>query len=1053
MKIEDEESYNIFLVEAREHLGILEDTLLKLEKNRDSIDGELVNAVFRSAHTIKGGAGFFGLEGIKQVAHGMENALNLVREGKLSPGPSVCSALLEGTDMLGRMLDEPTGFTLTDYASILEALDALAHGDTSGHSAIPSSACFPEPGSPGVPLSDVQPEAISEAQARHPGGAYVYLIQHPPVSGKGPDTPTVVQNLRQYTSIIRAHCAGQESGAWEEVEAWEKGGRCSQHPLYILCTTMVEPELMREFLDDPRVTLQILRPEKKPFGKAMVTTGSGIAQAPDAGQKRETSRGKEVKAPVPEANGKVAESGSIRVKMILLDKLMALAGELVLARNAMMQSMPARGAEAIVEVSQRIDAITTDLQESIMLTRMQALGTVFGKFRRVVRDLAQSLGKQIEMKIEGEEVEVDKPIVEAISDPLTHLIRNAADHGIELPAVRAANGKSPTGTITLRAYHEAGKVVLEILDDGAGIDVDRIRAKALENGLRTESELAAMSTKSLLGLIFMPGFSTAQTVSEVSGRGVGMDVVQTNLAKVGGTVDIESVPGQGSTIRVKAPLTLAIIPSLLVSVEGERYAIPQVNLQELVRVPASDVSRRLNSFGEAVVMRLRGDLLPLVDLKAHMGISATYVISEDGASKADRRESLTDRRREPESCASENENKPTAYTRSGKDRRQSRNSGLNVAIVSSGDLNYGIIVDHALDSAEIVVKPLGSHLAGCHEYAGATILGDGQVSMILDVNGLRKSAGLMDPRGQDPGRKAGSNSGNQEFYSETQYWLIMENGPGERFGVPLGLVARIERIKTGVIESVGGKRAMTYRGGSLILLAIEDFAKVLARTESENAFVIVFKVAGREVGLLATEVLDTVDSAADIDSVMYAQPGILGAVVLDGKIIQIVDLFGMTSRMIPELGRASLAETPAGKEKVTVLIVEDTAFFLRQFKHIFEEAGYQVLTAENGIQGLQQMEAHGERVSLIITDIEMPQMNGFTMTERLRMKAEYADLPIIAVTSLSTVEAEKRGRSAGITEYLIKMDREQILDACARHLKGKVAASGKARPANLVIGK
>lgn len=1053
MKIEDEESYNLFLVEAREHLGILEDTLLKLEKSPDSIGGELVNAIFRSAHTIKGGAGFFGLEGIKQVAHAMENALNLVREGKLSPGPSVCSALLEGTDMLGRMLDEPAGFTSTDYASILEALDAHVHGEISGHSALASSACIPEPGSPSAPLSDVQPEVISEAQARHPGGAYVYLLQQPPVSGEGPDAPSIVGNLRQYTGIIRAHCAGQESGAWEDVEAWEKEGRWSQHPIYILCTTMVEPDLMREFLDNPRVTLQIIRPEKKPSGKAMETTRCATAQAPDVGPKIEKTKGKNIQSPVAETNGKVAESGSIRVKMILLDKLMALAGELVLARNAMMQSMPAHGAEAIEEVSQRIDAITTDLQESIMLTRMQALGTVFGKFRRVVRDLAQSLGKQIEMKIEGEEVEVDKPIVEAISDPLTHLIRNAADHGIELPAVRTAKGKPPMGTITLRAYHEAGKVVLEILDDGAGMDPDRIRAKALENGLRTESELAAMSTKSLLGLIFMPGFSTAQAVSEVSGRGVGMDVVQTNLAKVGGTVDVESTLGQGSIIRVKAPLTLAIIPSLLVSVEGERYAIPQVNLQELVRVPASEVSRRLNSFGDAVVMRLRGDLLPLVDLKAHMGISATYVISEDGPSQADRREKLTDRRQEPETCVGGMEGEPAAFARSGKDRRQSRSSGLNVAIVSSGDLNYGIIVDHALDSAEIVVKPLGSHLASCHEYAGATILGDGQVAMILDVNGLRKSVGLMDPRGQDPCPKDGSNPGNQEKYSETQYWLIMENGPGERFGVPLGLVARIERIKTSLIESIGGKRAMTYRGGSLILLAIEDFAKVLARTESENAFVIVFKVAGREVGLLATEVLDTVDSTADIDSVMYAQPGILGAVVLDGKIIQIVDLFGMTSRMIPELGRTSLAETPAGKEEATVLIVEDTAFFLRQFKLIFEEAGYKVLTAENGIQGLQQMEAHGDKVSLIITDIEMPQMNGFAMTERLRMKAEYANLPIIAITSLSTAEAEKRGRSVGITEYLIKMDREQILDVCARHLKGKVAASGKARPANMAIRK
>ena len=523
---------------------------------------------------------------------------------------------------------------------------------------------------------------------------------------------------------------------------------------------------------------------------------------------------------------------------------MNLAGELVLSRNQLLQAISSGDPRSAETSGQRIDLITSELQEAIMLTRMQNIGIVFNKFPRVVRDLAGNLGKNIELSLKGKEVELDKTIIEAIGDPLTHLVRNSVDHGIELPEDRNEAGKNVTGKIILKAYHEAGQVNIEISDDGKGLDGQKLAATATAKGLVTEDQARMMSDKEKVNLIFMPGFSTAEKVTDVSGRGVGMDVVKTNLDRLGGVVDIDSILGEGTTIRIKLPLTLAIIPSQIIVAGGDRYAIPQVNLEELLRIPANQVKDRVEIVGDAEVVRLRGKLLPLIKLADMIGIESTYFNYQDGSSKTDRRLNISDRRSKKSPYFNEDytdtetskikthkkenlDRIPEEVKRNPKDRRYHASSALNIVVVSTGAMKYGLVVDELNDSEEIVVKPLGRHLKICKEYAGATIMGDGRVALILDVANLANIYGLTSVERSDRATEvAMENDEVDRTRKDRQSILVFRGADEEQFAIPINHVERIEKIKNTDIEEVGGKKVMKYRGGSLALFTIDQVAQV-----------------------------------------------------------------------------------------------------------------------------------------------------------------------------------------------------------------------------------
>ncbi|MGE3540084.1 MAG: chemotaxis protein CheW [Candidatus Tectimicrobiota bacterium] len=1023
--IDDQETLQIFLEDAQEHLSGIENDLLAIEAAGAAMDVGLVNKVFRAVHSIKGGAGFLGLEAIKELSHAMENLLNLMRTGELIPTSAIVSTLLAAADVLNGLVHDPNSSETVDISTHVTALQRVMHSSEDEASASAAEATCDLTLPDGTVVFSVLPSALEQARK---GGKELYLVTL--------DLPTLEQQGKTPFEVIKEF---QDMGMVVEskvdvtvVGGLHPGEVPSHIPFYVLFATLLDVSMICSVFELESCHVQALRhvmPEPTPPAPALAspvpppsaptpplasvveltapaTSAPDPAPLPhDSGPLMETrpaaaARSEDTDllpagAPRAAKNAPLAGAdSSLRVHVKLLDRLMILAGELVLTRNQLLRTVASHDTPAIEATTQRVDLLTSELQEAIMSTRMQPLGNVFSKFQRLVRDLSKDLGKDISLLIQGEEVELDKAVIEAIGDPLTHLVRNGVDHGIELPAVRRQAGKPSQAALRLSARHEAGQVIIEVADDGAGIDPQKIRDKALSMGLHDRAHLEAMTDKEVIKLIFAPGFSTAKQLTDISGRGVGMDVVHTNLTKLGGTIDIDSQVGVGTTFRIKLPLTLAIIPCLLVSVAGERYAIPQVNLVELVRVPATQVAERVERIGAAMVMRRRGSLLPLVRLRD--------VITQHGAAA---QMAATD----------------------------SPPEALNILVVAAGDLHYGLIVDHLLDSEEIVVKPLGRHLQGCKIYAGATIQGDGRVALILDIMGLRTMLNLTEVK-ETTYTEMSQNAQRAQNLQDFQTLLLVRNAPEEQFAIPLSLVSRIEKVATAAVETSGGCRHMQYRGGTLRLLAMEDALPVKSREESASLSVIVFATGGREVGLMVSSIIDVLESEVAFDDYTFRQPGILGSAILMGHTTLLVDLFGLVSKVLPEWVMKPQHAAMSIGQQPTLLVVEDSNFFLHHIRAFVEEAGYRVITAMDGLQALDTLERHSEEIKLILTDIEMPNLDGLAMTERIRRDPRFAALPVIAVTSVAGEAAEKRGLDAGIDEYLIKLDQEKILTSVAHHL-------------------
>ena len=973
MDIEDDEILQGFIEESLEHLADIENDLLAIEEGGADIDEDLVNKVFRAAHSIKGGAGFMGLTTIQELSHAAENVLGMIRSKKLIPTPEIINVLLIASDQLQSMIEDVHNSNEVDIASHLLPLNAIADGS------------FSQPPPQEIPAQEVKAKTKNPAEKIQPPPSERVepVVEKPiPVSAKPKPKPKPEPEPEPLSSSSLEEDEDDEQAAYFESNASIK---------------------------------QADRPE---------------------------STGDKNKSAGPPAKAET----TLRVHVSLLDSLMNLAGELVLSRNQLLQTIGSddlRNAEA---VGQRIDLITSELQEAIMLTRMQPIGNVFSKFPRVVRDLSKKLNKTIDLNIVGKDVELDKTIIEAINDPLTHLVRNSVDHGIEKPTDRKKLGKSEIGLVVLKAYHEAGQVVIEISDDGKGLDGEALAASAISKGLLTPEQAQAMSDKEKINLIFLPGFSTAKEVTDVSGRGVGMDVVKTNLDQLGGHVDIISAKGSGTTISIKLPLTLAIIPCQIIETGGERYAIPQVNLEELLRIPASQVKDRVERVGDAEVVRLRGTLLPLIRLADVIGIERTYFDHGEEEIKADRREHTSDRRGKESPLfrnPNEQEKKPQAksetYPRSVIDRRSSASSALNIVVVSTGAMKYGLIVDRLQDSEEIVIKPLGRHLQQCKGYAGATIMGDGRIALILDVSNLARMARLNSIDGSDRAAEVAKAAADAlRAQKDRQSLLIFKSSETENFAVPLNQVERIEKIKRSDIEELGGKRVMKYRGGSLSLICVDDLAAVNPLADHDNLLVIVFNIAKRAIGLLAIGPIDAIEISADIDDTTLSQPGIMGSIIIDQHTTMLVNVFEMAQTLFPQwfVEREQIViETTIDSEPPTILIAEDSKFFRNQVKGYMTEVGYKVIEAEDGVEAWDKLHEYGDLIAMLVTDIEMPNMNGFELTEKIRRDDKYAKLPIIALTTLASAEDMAKGQSVGVNEYHIKLDKERLMVSVHDYMK------------------
>ena len=1089
MNMLDDETLRMYIEESREHLADIENDLLAIEEAGAAIDEDLVNKVFRAAHSIKGGAGFMGLDNIKELGHKIENVLGLIRSREIVPNPEVINVVLLAFDKLRELINNAHQSNEIDIAEHLVALTDLATASfpKEEKKAISKTLdiCLPD----GKPVFRISEPNISEARR---GGKFLYLVEYDlirDVHHKGKTPLQVLTAMENCGMILKTKVDVAAVGTLEQ-EAFSH-----RLPCLVLFATIMAPDVIDALFEvddqyihlitedmaaassdsgqteaEPKPQKMKTKPKKSQGRKkAKPKTAQPLPLTPcqeegvSGDEKKEASpRAPEIKVnddgglnlPTgqqadPAKKGQPNNETSLRVHVSLLDSLMTLAGELVLSRNQLLQALSSREPHALEAVSQRIDLITSELQEAIMFTRMQPIGNIFNKFPRVVRDLARDLGKEVELNLEGKNVELDKTIIEAISDPLTHLVRNSVDHGIEPPNDRRKAGKQTLGKVLLKAYHQAGQVNIEITDDGKGLDGGKLAAEAVSKGLITEEQAGMMSDKESVNLIFLPGFSTAQKVTDVSGRGVGMDVVKTNLDKLGGQVDIDSQPGKGTSIRIKLPLTLAIIPSQIVSTGGERYAIAQVNMDELLRIPASQVKERIERVGDADVVRLRGDLLPLIRLADVLNIERTYVDPEDGEAKADRRKSVADRRSrksptEVQNSIRTHENSPlTADSSRGitsEDRRRSSDrrfraaSAVNIVVVSAGVLKYGLVVDELHDSEEIVVKPLGRHLKHCKGYAGATIMGDGRVAIILDVAGLAQLAKLTSVEGTDRATEVAREAVKSK--EDAQSLLVFRSADDEQFAVPLGLVARVEKIKAADIEQVGGKKVIQYRGGSLPLHAVDEVARVKPLAEKEDLLVIVFLLAGREVGLLATAPVDALEVSAKFDDSTLKQPGVMGSAIIGDHTTLMVDIFGMVQTLNPDwFKQREAAQTSDGKA-ATILYAEDSKFFRNQVKGFLEDEGYHVIEAEDGMVAWNLLQEHADEISLVVTDIEMPNLDGLELAGRLKEDERHSHLPVIALTTLAGDEDMANGKAVGIDDYQVKLDREKLMESVYHLLNG-----------------
>ncbi len=742
-------------------------------------DVAVLERIFRALHTIKGTCGFLSFTNLEKVAHAGENLLSMLRDGTLAIDAEVADALLATVD------------SIRAHLAVIEATES----------------------------DEGEESAELIATLRELAGRLPTSNEHEP------DDSTKAETSDEHDAVEGETPADGDAAADDVTPVGDDK---------LVGTIMVEQGLVDG--DDVAIAaVEQSMGDRRKIGEILVDQGKADQMAvAEALRQQESMR---------DRSGLSAADSTIRVDVSLLDELMNLVGELVLTRNEIMQVVDESRDTTFTGPSQRLNIITSELQEGVMKTRMQPIGNVWGKLPRLVRDLSHQMGKQVRIEMDGKDTELDKTIIEATKDPLTHIVRNTIDHGIESPEERKALGKEPEGVLHLRASHEGGQVNIEITDDGAGIDIEVIKAKAVERGLVSAEAASRMSDAEATHLIFLPGFSTASVVTNVSGRGVGMDVVKTNIEKIGGSVEVRTAKNEGTTFKIKIPLTLAIIPALSVLCGGNRYAIPQINLIELVRVERGHGSNGIEYVHGAPVYRLRGRLLPIVDLREVL----------DTPGEVD--------------------------------------DVVNVVVLQADDRQFGVIVDEINETQEIVVKPLGHVVQEIPLYSGATILGDGRVALILDVLGLAQHANIITAHGE-PNPFAELTDGMDAATSvEAETLLLLEVGDDRRVAVPLSAVARLEEFAADAVERSGHRPVVQYRGEIMSLIDLGQCLGYGSWIGTDDAVsVVVYQHLGRDVGLIVGQILDIVehDCPAGADSV-----------VISGRVTDLFDVAALVDRELP----------------------------------------------------------------------------------------------------------------------------------------------------------
>ncbi len=916
-----------FLTETSESLDVVDVELVKFEQEPNN--AKILDNIFRLVHTIKGTCGFLGLPRLEAIAHAAETLMGKFRDGA-PVTPVAVSLVLNSLDRIKELLTE------------LEANEGVE----------------PE-GDDRDLIVELERMALAEEAAMEAGGA---VPGEESAAAEDADEAEMVMDGTE----DNAHVTGEL--VHQELERELRPGEVSLDELErAFRETEVEVEVPAEVVEDPETVADLaatpIKAAKPAAPKAVAKENGGQA-----------------------ARGGGVSSQSIRVNVETLEDLMTMVSELVLTRNQLLEIVRRHEDSEFKVPLQRLSNVTAELQEGVMKTRMQPIGNAWQKLPRIVRDLAQEMDKKIELEMVGAETELDRQVLELIKDPLTHMVRNSADHGLEMPKDRVSAGKPEKGTIRLAAYHEGGHIIIEVADDGRGLDRDKIKAKVIANGLATEAEFEKFTESQINKFIFAPGFSTAAKVTNVSGRGVGMDVVRTNIEEIGGNIDLKTAPGRGTTVIIKIPLTLAIVSTLIVESAGDRFAIPQLSVVELVRVQ-SNSEHRIERIKDTPVLRLRNKLLPLVHLSRILEIEKT------GA---------------------------PVLAPEGEMPEVDHDTGF-IVVMQVGSQSFGIVVDGVFHTEEIVVKPMTSMLRNITMFSGNTILGDGSVIMIIDPNGVSQALSA------EIGASETEETANEEEAAVSDGYeqlslLLFRAGSPEPKAVPLSLVTRLEEFEIDKIEHSNGRDLVQYRGALMPLVDVDHHMS--RRTEGTQPM-LVFSDSGRSMGLVVDEIVDIVEDRLQIE-VESDTPGILGSAVIKGKATEVIDIGHYLPLAFPDWFQRN--EHKAMPVAQNLLYVDDSPFFRDMLSPVLKAAGYRVTTAASAKEALTRME-NSRRFDVIVTDIEMPEMDGYAFAEMLRSDVRWQSIPIVAVSAVCTPASIEKGRAVGFDDYVAKFDRPGLISS------------------------
>lgn len=1002
---------NEFLTETNESIEEVDVQLVELE--RDPNNKEVLDNIFRLVHTIKGTCGFLGLPRLEKVAHAAENVLGKFRDGELDVTPGAVTVILESLDRIKSILgdleeteEEPAG----DDSALVKSLDDIIING----GATPPSAPEPEV------KEDAPIEVKEEEKELRPGEVSLDELEAAFLAAPGPDDEdgNAPSEAASDDANLFEKCGGEDSISVaahlmsNRVENSEFLSPFFETNLKDRCNGFLTSVLQGN--DDSAITIakgcisgsgfgdeqfgKLLEEIENVLAEVgadkdvvkVVTPKFEILRDPMKAKSEEFNVADEDDAKKKDKPAGGGRTQSIRVNVDLLEDLMNMVSELVLTRNQLMQMLRQADDSEFGVPLQRLSQCTTELQEGVMKTRMQPIGNAWAKLPRIVRDLAVDLGKDIELVMNGAETELDRQVLELIKDPLTHMVRNSADHGVEMPAERLAMGKPEKGTITLNAYHQGGHIIIQIIDDGKGLAVDKLRKKALEKELATASEIDGMSDNQIQKLIFHPGFSTAEKITNVSGRGVGMDVVRTNIEKIGGSIDLSSEEGKGTNLSIKIPLTLAIVSGMIVEAAGERFAIPQISVLELVRA-SKRTEYVIEKIKDTPVLRLRNSLLPLVFLNEVLGFE------------------------------------------SGEYSDEALQEDHFIVVAQVGAFTFGIVVDQVFDTEEIVVKPVAPLLKDMALYSGNTILGDGTVIMILDPNGIAELANSNVSNAE----AENEDEALEGVASETETILVFHAGNTNQKAVPLSLVARLEDIEVERIEPTDTHHVVQYRGALMPLVVMNEECHI---NESGRQPVIVFTDGDRTMGLAVDEIDDIIEDKMDVE-LNSTTAGIVGSGVIDKRATEMIDVGHYMDIAFADRREAKANQEVKTVSNVSVLLIDDSSFFRNMLKPLLSSSGYEVTTASNGSEALDKLKSDGASFDLIISDIEMPGMSGFELAETIKGDERWKATPMVALTNLTSEKDFARGRQAGFNDYVAKFDRDALLHSLSKQLETKEDAA------------